>query len=275
MGGFLVFVIVVVALAAAAIWALRHAGVTRLIQRATVYEGETAILLEGGVFQRELPPGTLWAGPNATIVRTSSGDQVMEVRGQEVLTADRLSIKVTVFVIYRIADLRQAFVGLNNKDAAVNRWQFTAAIETRLHQAVRLAIRALVAARSLEELLTQRGDLDAELAALIDPDTANTGVELIQASVVDIMLTGPVKRAYAEVERARLEGLAAVEQARGEQAALRALANAARIVKNNPEVARLRFLAALEKGGASGAAIVVGAGDIVPPPAGKTEPAGD
>jgi regulator of protease activity HflC (stomatin/prohibitin superfamily) len=274
MSGFLVFLIILIALAAAAIWALRHAGVKRLFQRVTVFDGESGILLENGVFRRELPPGALWTGPNTTIVRASSAEQQMEVRGQEVLTADRLSIKITVLATYRIADLRQAFVGLGNKSAAADRWQFMAAIETRLHQAVRLAIRSLTASRSLEELLSQRTELDAELFALIDADAANTGVELIKAAVVDIMLTGPVKRAYAEIEQARLDGLAAVERARGEKAALRALANAARIIKDNPEVGRLRFLTGLEKAGASGAAIVVSAADLIPP-SGETKPAGD
>ena len=147
-----------------------------------------------------------------------------------------------------------------------------AAVESHLHQAVRLAIRSLVASRSLEELLSQRTELDAELFAQTDADTANSGVELLKASVVDIMLTGPIKRAYAEIEQARLDGLAAVERARGEQAAMRALANAARIIKDNPEVGRLRFLTGLEKAGASGAAIVVSAADLVPP-AGGTKPA--
>jgi regulator of protease activity HflC (stomatin/prohibitin superfamily) len=247
---------------------------TRLFQRVTVFDGEEGILLENGVFQRELPPGALWIGPNAKIVRASWVEEMMEVRGQEVLTADRLSIKITVLATYRIADLRQAFIGLGNKAAAADRWQFMAAVESRLHQAVRLAIRSLVAARSLEELLSQRTELDAELSALIDPDAGNSGVELLKASIVDIMLTGPIKRAYAEVEQARLEGLAAVERARGEKAALRALANAARIIKDNPEVGRLRFLTGLEKAGASGAAIVVSAADLIPP-SGEIKPAAD
>lgn len=274
MSGFLAFLTIVIVLVATGLWALRHAGVTRLFQRVTVFEGETGILLENGVVQRELPPGALWIGPNAKIVRASSAEQMMEVRGQEVLTADRLSIKITVLVAYRIADLHDVFASLGNKSAAADRWQFMVAVETRLHQAVRLAIRSLVASRSLEELLSQRTELDGELSALIDPDTGNSGVELLKAAIVDIMLTGPIKRAYAEIEQARLDGLAAVERARGEQASLRALANAARIIKDNPEVGRLRFLTGLEKAGASGAAIVVSAADLIPP-AGETKPAAD
>jgi len=272
--GFLAFLIIVIAIVAAGLWALRHAGVTRLFQRFTIFDGETGILLENGVFQRELPPGARWVGPQSTIVRASSAEQLMDVRGQEVLTADRLSIKISVLATYRIADLRQVFVGLGNKSAAADRWQFMAAVESHLHQAVRLAIRSLVASRNLEELLSQRTELDAELFALTDADTANSGVELLKASVVDIMLAGPIKRAYAEVEQARLDGLAAVERARGEQASLRALANAARIIKDNPEVGRLRFLTGLEKAGASGAAIVVSASDLIAP-AGESKPADD
>lgn len=66
-----------------------------------------------------------------------------------------------------------------------------------------------------------------------------------------------------EVERARLEGLAALERARGEQAALRSLANAARLLKDNPELAQLRVLQAAAT--ARNATIVIGDPAATPP----------
>ncbi|MFT3988485.1 hypothetical protein [Aestuariivirga sp.] len=62
----------------------------------------------------------------------------------------------------------------------------------------------------------------------------------------DVMLSAETRKLYSEFERARLEGLAALERARGEQASLRSLANAARMLKGNPELMNLRLLQALQ-----------------------------
>jgi regulator of protease activity HflC (stomatin/prohibitin superfamily) len=70
----------------------------------------------------------------------------------------------------------------------------------------------------------------------------------VQPHVSQLTLPPETRRLFIEVEKARLEGQAALERARGEQAALRALANAARLLKDNPDLLALRQLQAVSQG---------------------------
>jgi hypothetical protein len=89
---------------------------------------------------------------------------------------------------------------------------------------------------------------------------------LKSAHIRDIILSAEIRRLYAEFERARLEGLAALERARSEQAALRSLANSARLLKGNPELMNLRLLHALagQPGKQAPTVVLGGASGLVP-----------
>jgi hypothetical protein len=82
------------------------------------------------------------------------------------------------------------------------------------------------------------------------------GLRLIRVDVRDIMFPGPLKEIFAQVARARQEGLAALERARGEMAALRHLANAAKLMEKNPELMQLRLIQCI--GGSTGNTVVLG-----------------
>ena len=91
------------------------------------------------------------------------------------------------------------------------------------------------------------------------------GVEIERVSLRALRLPPETRRLYAEIERARLEGQAALERARGEQAALRSLANAARMLKGNPELMNLRVLQALSAAnGKRPPTLVLGQGSLLP-----------
>jgi len=82
------------------------------------------------------------------------------------------------------------------------------------------------------------------------------GLKLISADIKDIMFAGDMKKAFAQVIKAQKEGQAALERARGETAALRSLANAARTMDDNPNLLQLRALQALAD--SSGNTLVLG-----------------
>ena len=84
------------------------------------------------------------------------------------------------------------------------------------------------------------------------------GLELHQAHVRDFMMAGGLREAYANVLLAKQQGLAALERARGESAAIRNLANTAELMKRHPGLMQLRMLQAVEAG--SGNKIVVAFG---------------
>ena len=84
-----------------------------------------------------------------------------------------------------------------------------------------------------------------------------------RVALAGVVLPPELRRSVTEVERARIEGLAALERARGEHAALRSLANAARMLKDNPDLMNLRLLQAVGAAG-KGATIMVGEGALTP-----------
>jgi regulator of protease activity HflC (stomatin/prohibitin superfamily) len=81
-------------------------------------------------------------------------------------------------------------------------------------------------------------------------------MELMSVDVKDLMFPGPLKKVFAQVIEARQQGLASLEKARGETAAMRSLANAARMVDDNPSLLQLRILQQLES--TSGNTVVLG-----------------
>ena len=124
-----------------------------------------------------------------------------------------------------------------------------------LHARVQLALRQTLAERDLDTALAERGELGRAITDQVRESALEFGVELHQVQVRDFMMAGGLRNAYAEVIQARQHGLAALERARGESAAVRNLANAAQLMAQHPGIMQLRLLQAVETG--SGNRIVI------------------
>ncbi|MBX9694947.1 MAG: hypothetical protein K2Z81_21360, partial [Cyanobacteria bacterium] len=79
----------------------------------------------------------------------------------------------------------------------------------------------------------------------VKPQAAAIGIDMLMVQVKDVVLPADIRKIFADVLRAQKEGQAALERARGEQAALRSLANAARVLEGNPALMSLRVLQSL------------------------------
>lgn len=170
---------------------------------------------------------------------------VMDIAGQEVLSLENVGLKVSVLVAYRVQDPVQALHGVQN-------WHGYA------YQAVQLALRSVISTQSIENLLQQRLEVGSQLLARVQPEFAGLGLAAHSAEIKDVMFPGELKKVFGEVLRAKQEGQAALERARGESAALRNLANAARLLENNPALQNLRLMQCLSGAGASGNTLVMG-----------------
>ena len=123
------------------------------------------------------------------------------------------------------------------------------------------AAHEIVASNGLRELIADPKLLpDAVQAKVAD---AVPGAKVTSVLLTSITLPPETRKMFTDVERSKIEAESALERARGEQAAMRALANAARLVKDNPALANLRFLQTLEQ--APGAKTFVLGGDTVLP----------
>jgi len=221
-----------VALAALAwrIWKTHH----RLI---TVREHEIVLKYHKGKLAGVLPAGEhrLW-GRGLEFTRLDGRWKECVIQGQEFLTADRVPVKVSGLVRYRIADAER------HATAAADPGQ-------TLYSAAQLALRDVIGGLGLEGALQRGGDLADKLRELVAPTAAVLGYELDAVLVRDLMIGGDLKRVYTQAVTAKQEALAGLEKARGEAAAIRVMANAARVFENHPALLQLRFLQTLENSG--------------------------
>jgi len=136
---------------------------------------------------------------------------------------------------------------------------------TDLYTAAQLALRAVAAEATVETLLAQRLDVGAQLLARVQPAVTDLGLTVHAVDVKDVAFPADLKRAFADVLKAKQEGQAALERARGESAALRNLANAARLLGGNPALMNLRLMQSLASAQTAGSTLVLGVpGGFVP-----------
>jgi regulator of protease activity HflC (stomatin/prohibitin superfamily) len=201
--------------------------------KVTIYEFQRGLLYWQGRFVRALEPGKYWFRARDTGVwAVDARPAFVTVPGQEVLTADGVTLKLTIAAQYEIADLDTAFNKTQN------------AVEA-LYLNLQMALREIVGRAKIDEILEDRAQFARGLMEIAAEPVAAAGLRLIAADIKDIMFPGELKKIFAQVVQARQEGLAALEKARGEAAALRNLANAARLIEANPALMQLRTLQAV------------------------------
>lgn len=216
-----------------------------LRQTITVTDNQLAVLVVDGRFDRVLPTGRHRIRPRRNSVhRLPALEQHHYVPGQEMLTADGASVRATVVAAVTITDPLVVLRGLGEQ------WV------DQVHLEVQLALRAVIADLELEQLLDQRSTLDNALTPLLQSWAVERGLAVSRVVLRDLVVPGALKQAVANVVAAQLEGRAALERARGETAALRSLANAARALDNNPALLQLRLLQQIEA--STGHTFVVG-----------------
>jgi regulator of protease activity HflC (stomatin/prohibitin superfamily) len=134
--------------------------------------------------------------------------------------------------------------------------------EAMLYADVQLALRQVVSTLSAEDFLSKKSGFAPELQHLLDERFQSVGLKLERADVRDVMLPADLKRAYTDALKSKQESHAALERARSETAALRTLANAAKLMRDNPELLSLRYLQTLAEVGAGvGNTLVLGLAD--------------
>jgi regulator of protease activity HflC (stomatin/prohibitin superfamily) len=160
--------------------------------------------------------------------------QVIEVAGQEILTKDKVPLRVNLNAGYRVSDVLTAF-GKQAKPADY------------LYKELQFGLRAAVGTRTLDELLENKGLIDQVVAEHIKRRVEGFGLEVESVGVKDIILPGEMKTILAKVVEAEKAALANVIRRREETSATRSLLNTARVMEDNPTALRLKELETLEK----------------------------
>ncbi|MBE0542416.1 MAG: slipin family protein [Verrucomicrobia bacterium] len=223
-----------------------------------VPQGYAGLLYHKGKFIEVLNAGRhiRW-GRHFTLDAQDVRKASLLVAGQDVLTADNVGLKLSLLVTYQVTDPAKAAHETQN-------WQGD------LYNATQIALRAVVSGVAVEALLNQRLEIGAQLLARVQPEAAKIGINVLAVEVKDVMFPADLKRAFSDVLKAKQEGQAALERARGESASLRNLANAARVLEGNPALMNLRLMQSLSAAQNAGNTLVLGVPGFVPLKNGKT-----
>jgi regulator of protease activity HflC (stomatin/prohibitin superfamily) len=215
-----------------------------------VQDHETALLFTNGRFSRALEAGPhrFWTLGHV-VKRFDERQQQLLVQGQDLLTSDQVALKISLLLMFRLEDALKLH---NSAEEPL----------TLLYSHAQLALRQVVASASAEVFLEAKSGQGTQLSALLAPKVEELGLHLVHADIRDVMLPSDLKRSFMSALQQRQEAQAKLEKARSETAALRSLANAAQLMRDNPELLSLRYLQTLQEVGTTmGNTLVLGLTD--------------
>lgn len=195
------------------------------------------VLKADGKVQRLLDPGVVafWRfNREVEVELVDTRLQNMEVSGQEILTHDKVGVRLNLAATWRYSDVLLAHEKLCKPS-------------DHLYRELQFALRAAVGTRTLDELLENKQVIDEVVIAHITRKFAGFGIEVSSAGVKDIVLPGEMKTILAQVVEAEKSAQANVIRRREETAATRSLLNTAKVMEDNPTALRLKELETLER----------------------------
>ncbi|MEO7653803.1 MAG: slipin family protein [Bryobacteraceae bacterium] len=222
---------------AARLAALDRLGRESLVTVATVEDSRAGLLYIDNRFVRTLGPGKygFWtAGGSIRVETVDLRRQNMEIPGQEILTKDKVSIRVNILAEYQVID-------------AVSAKQMVKDYTEHLYRVLQLTVRQTLGRKTLEEILADKTDVDEAVAGVVRAETEKIGVRLGAIALKDIILPGDMREILNQVVTAEKQAQANLIRRREETAATRSLLNTAKLMEDNPILVRLKELETLEK----------------------------
>jgi regulator of protease activity HflC (stomatin/prohibitin superfamily) len=218
---------------------LRQRPVTGLagVLQVQVPDHGAGLLYIDGKVERLLDTGNyaFWKfGRNLAVELVDLRLQAMEVTGQEILTRDKVSLRLNLAATWRYTDVLKAHAQL-------------AKPAEQMYRELQFGLRAAVGTRSLDELLENKTVIDEVVSAHVRARLSAFGLELDGVGVKDIVLPGEMKIILAQVVEAGKAAEANVIRRREETAATRSLLNTAKVMEDNPVALRLKELETLER----------------------------
>ncbi len=166
------------------------------------------------------------------MVRVDMRVVTMSVPPQDVITRDNVSVKVAAVVFFRV-------VNPNSTITQIENYLFGTS------QLAQTTLRSVCGQAELDEILSQREKINAQIQEIVDTQTDPWGIKIALVAVKDIDLPQDMQRAMAKQAEAERERRAKVIHAQGEFQAAQKLSDAAEIMAKQPAAFHLRFLQAL------------------------------
>jgi len=202
-----------------------------------VPEENAGLLFIDGKLVRTLTPGAyaFWNfQKNVGVELVELRVQSMEVSGQELLTRDKVSLRVNLAASIRVADP----VAARTKVAKYVDY---------VYRELQYGLRKAISAKTLDELLGDKASLDADIFGYVRGSVTQLGIEVLGVGVKDVILPGEMKDILNSVVQAEKAAQANVIRRREEANATRSLLNTAKLIEESPVLMRLKELEALEK----------------------------
>ena len=212
------------------------AGLAGVLQ-VQVPEHGAGILCVDGKVERLLAAGSyaFWKfNRNVAVEAVDLRLQAVEVTGQDILTRDKVGLRLNLSATWRYVDVLKAFTQL-------------AKPAEHLYRELQFGLRAAVGTRTLDELLENKTVIDEVVTAHVRSKLAAYGIDLDGVGVKDIVLPGEMKTILAQVVEAEKAAQANVIRRREETAATRSLLNTAKVMEGNPIALRMKELETLER----------------------------
>lgn len=228
---------------------LRLADVSRHLEVFIVNRECVGVLYVDGRYVDTLEPGqyAFWRQvADARVVEIDMRENQLDVSGQEIMTLDKVSLRMNALVTYVVSDPRRLVSATPDARYA-------------LYRDVQLALREVIGSRELDSFLSDKNDITNELDTKVREKGKAIGIDVRNVGIKDIILPGDMKDLMNRVTEAKKAAEANLIARREETAAMRSQANTAKMLAENPTLMRMRELEILEKIASAGKLnIVVG-----------------
>lgn len=227
----------------------RCAGAAEHLQVVTVERSHEGAVFVDGKFEKIVQPGRYAFWRNFAEVKVPVLDMrehTLDVVGQDLMTSDKVTLRLNALVTFKVADMRQAISISESPNQA-------------LYRATQLALRGIVGQHELDEFLTDKEKIAVEALKLLRARAAELGLIVVDLGVRDIILPGDMKELMNRVIEAKKAAEANLISRREETAAIRSQANTAKLLDAHPTLMRMRELEVLEKvAGSTNLQVVLG-----------------
>jgi regulator of protease activity HflC (stomatin/prohibitin superfamily) len=209
----------------------------KLLDVCRVQRNCVGVLFYDGRYVETLSPGlyAFWRGSaDAKLVEIDTRETMVDVSGQEMMTADKVTLRVNAVATYRVVDARLAVISVDD-------------LRQTLYREAQLALRAVLGLRELDQFLADKDVVAREVEDLLRARAKEVGVEIVSVGVRDVILPGDMKELMNKVTEAKKAAEANLIARREETAAMRSQANTAKLLDGSPTLMRMRELEVLEK----------------------------
>jgi regulator of protease activity HflC (stomatin/prohibitin superfamily) len=209
----------------------------QLLDIVTIDNAYTGLVFINGELEEQLKPGVhaFWKNAkNYTLYRYDTRENILDIAGQDIITADKVTLRLNTVISYQVVDAHKAAVTAGE-------------VNHSLYREAQLALRAVIGTHELDCILQEKDMVTTELETIIKKKAVKYGLQVNSLGIRDIILPGEMKDLLNRVTEAKKVAEANIISRREEVAAMRSQANTAKMLENNATLMKLKELEVLEK----------------------------